>query len=202
MTSPDWNAEECVSPIVEENIHTLAQLTAFLESLDGALYRQLSGDRGQHSIGKHVRHIIDHYLTFLGLAGNPTGETLDYEHRQRDMVLETDRQAAIHCLAGLAGELSRILRDKPVKPLALNHNSEGHHQLFPSSIGRELVFLANHTVHHMAIIGLLAEQAGEQVGESFGVNPSTLRYWSQQEQKNGRNNSSACNNAGARVSVS
>jgi len=202
MTLPDWKAEEFVSPIIDENMHTLAQLTAFLESLDDALYRGVSGNRGQHSIGKHVRHVIDHYLTFLGLAGNGADEALDYEQRQRDVALEEDRESAIHCLVGLARELSGILRDKPVKPLVLNHNSEGHHQLFSSSVGRELVFLANHTVHHMAIIGLLAEQAGQQVDESFGVNPSTLRYWAQQEEKNGGSKKSACNNAGSGVSVS
>ena len=200
MTSPEWKVEVGVSPIVEENIQTLAQLMAFLEELDGSLYQKLSGNQGQHSIGKHVRHVIDHYLTFLGLADN--AETLDYEHRQRDGLLETDRQTAIHCLVGVIQELSRIPPDETVNPLTLGHHSEGHDQLFSSSIGRELVFLASHTVHHMAIIGLLAEQAGKRVEDGFGVNPSTLRHWAHQDkQKQAVNKVVACNNGGTRVSV-
>jgi len=42
------------------------------------------------------------------------------------------------------------------------------------------VFLASHTIHHMAIIGMLAEQAGVEVGAEFGVHPSTLRYLQRQ----------------------
>lgn len=44
-------------------------------------------------------------------------------------------------------------------------------------MARELAFLTSQTIHHMAIIGLLAEQQGIPLAEDFGVHPSTLRHW-------------------------
>ncbi|AFP29100.1 hypothetical protein MRBBS_0162 [Marinobacter sp. BSs20148] len=58
----------------------------------------------------------------------------------------------------------------------MRHNSAGKHQTVKTSVERELVFLASHTIHHTAIIGMLAEQAGVKVSSDFGVHPSTLRY--------------------------
>jgi len=60
------------------------------------------------------------------------------------------------------------------------HNSAGARQVVSTSVERELVFLASHTIHHMAIIGMLAEQAGMEVSSDFGVHPSTLRYLEKQ----------------------
>jgi uncharacterized damage-inducible protein DinB len=60
------------------------------------------------------------------------------------------------------------------------HISDEQGQVVKTSVDRELVFLASHTIHHMAIIGMLAEQAGVEVGAEFGVHPSTLRYLQRQ----------------------
>ena len=60
------------------------------------------------------------------------------------------------------------------------HTSDEQEQVATTSVARELVFLASHTIHHMAIIGMLAEQAGVKVSADFGVHPSTLRYLQRQ----------------------
>ncbi len=49
-----------------------------------------------------------------------------------------------------------------------------------SSVGRELRFLASHTVHHYALIAALLRQRGVDPGESFGVAPATAAHWREQ----------------------
>lgn len=164
--------------LVEENRQVLDQLCRFLAGLSSTRYGQPLGAGGRQSLGKHVRHIIDHYAALLATAGQGR---LDYEHRQREEWLERcPREArrrleaislALDELADLSGEGALIL-DYP-----LDHQSQ---RCLGSTLGRELAFLTSHTVHHMALLGLLAERLGVTLPETFGVHPSTLRHWAGQ----------------------
>ena len=179
MTQPVSDKPGSMGGIVGENTHAIGQLVSLLEQMPGDLYRQCFGSRKQHVIGKHVRHIIDHYTALL-LSTSGTGELLDYENRNRDLSLETDRRAAASRLSELAQELERRYSKEAPGELGMIHNSDGERLLVRTSVDRELVFLASHTIHHMAIIGMLAEQAGVEVSAEFGVHPSTLRYLERQ----------------------
>lgn len=165
--------------LVEENAHAIGQLVGLLDELPENLYRQCFGSRKQHVIGKHVRHIIDHYSALLSATSSP-GALLDYEQRERDLSLETDRRAGANRLS----EILRTLRSRfsagHAQGLAMWHTSDDQAQVVTTSVDRELVFLVSHTIHHMAIIGMLAEQAGVEVSVEFGVHPSTLRYLQRQ----------------------
>jgi uncharacterized damage-inducible protein DinB len=44
-----------------------------------------------------------------------------------------------------------------------------------STLARELAFVLNHTIHHQAMIGLLASLHGCDVPDGFGYAPSTPR---------------------------
>ncbi len=46
----------------------------------------------------------------------------------------------------------------------------------PTSLGRELAFVMSHTIHHNALIGVIAKLLGIDVPERFGYAPSTLAY--------------------------
>ena len=165
--------------IVGENAHAIDQLVELLGRMPGELYRQCFGSRKQHVIGKHVRHIIDHYTALLNVTASD-GKMLDYENRDRDLTLETDRRAAGNRLSELTEQLQMRFMQSASTELGMLHNSDGQQQSVKTSVDRELVFLASHTIHHMAIIGMLAEQAGIEVSPEFGVHPSTLRYLEKQ----------------------
>jgi uncharacterized damage-inducible protein DinB len=180
MKQPVSDNSRPLSRIVEENAHAMGQLAQLLDQLPGNAYRQCFGARNQHVIGKHVRHIIDHYLALLS-ATSGAGSLLDYENRNRDLILESDKNAARDHLSGIVQTLRHRFGKVFVSELEMRHNSAGQHQIVKTSVERELVFLASHTIHHMAIIGMLAEQAGLQVNPEFGVHPSTLRYLEGQE---------------------
>jgi hypothetical protein len=44
-----------------------------------------------------------------------------------------------------------------------------------STLARELAFVLNHTIHHQAMIGLLASMHGHAVPDGFGFAASTPR---------------------------
>lgn len=168
-----------VSDIIDENVRAIGQLVGLLDTMPGSLYRRCFGRRDQHVIGKHVRHIVDHYSALL-TATRSTEDLLDYENRNRELALETDRRAGRNRLVELMQELFASYGNDHPDELVMSHNSGGERQEVTTSVGRELVFLASHTIHHMAIIGMLAEQAGVEVDADFGVHPSTLRHLERQ----------------------
>ncbi|WP_228151247.1 DinB family protein [Tamilnaduibacter salinus] len=169
-----------LNDIVEENAHAIGQLIELLTHLPNNLYRQSFGQRGRHAIGKHVRHIIDHYSALLSATASPQG-LLDYENRDRDQSLETDCRAGANQLSAILHSLRRRFVEHHSAELAMLHTSDEQGQVIATSVDRELVFLASHTIHHMAIIGMLAEQAGVEISDEFGVHPSTLRHLQRQQ---------------------
>src|ERR1043166_5979436 len=90
--------------------------------------------------------------------------------RARGAALEAPRG----CLAAL-----EALDAGPDRPLAVQMDGgagDDRPDWRPSSAGRELQFLCSHTVHHYALIKLLLDGSGVDLGAEFGVAPSTLAY--------------------------
>jgi hypothetical protein len=46
----------------------------------------------------------------------------------------------------------------------------------PSTMGRELVFLASHAIHHFALLQAHCKQHGVPTGETFGKAPGTVAH--------------------------
>ncbi|MBS3804981.1 MAG: DinB family protein [Oleiphilaceae bacterium] len=173
---PNQFSGENEGDLVAENLEAIAQLSALLLRLPDPLYRQCFGVKKQHVIGKHVRHIIDHYTAFLTAIFEQPQKPLNYENRQRAISLETDAQTAHRRLLALSESVSQLSPVDGSTSLTMKHATGETVNHLPTSIGRELAFLASHTIHHMAIIGMLAEQSGIEVDAAFGVHPSTLRH--------------------------
>lgn len=166
----------CPEGLIEENLLALAQLRGMLDDLAPDTYRQAFGDYGRHTLGKHVRHIIDHYDALLdGLKKGD--QVIDYEQRRRDEALERWPQQAARHLATIEASLASLTGRPSPERLTLRYHLGEDILSVLSSLARELAFLTSHTIHHMAIIALLAQQAGIHLPESFGVHPSTLRHW-------------------------
>lgn len=176
MTSSLFRSSPDTARLVEENLLTLAQLRDMVAGLTPDHFRQAFGEHGRHTLGKHVRHIIDHYDALLD--GIDRGVVvIDYEQRRRDEILEQWPQQAASHLAGIEARLSLLVSGKSPDALTLGYPRDGEALSLASSLDRELAFLTSHSIHHMAIIALLAEQSGLHLPETFGVHPSTLRHW-------------------------
>lgn len=176
MTTPVPGLCPSLEGLIEENLLALTQLKGLLDELTPDTYRQpFSGD-GRHTLGKHVRHIIDHYAALLG-GLEEGGGRIDYENRRRDETLEQWPQQASQRVTSIEASL-RVLGDRQLPAdMTLDYPLDDERLALGSSLQRELAFLTSHTIHHMAILGLLAEQVGVSLPDAFGVHPSTLRHW-------------------------
>ncbi len=93
-----------------------------------------------------MRHVLDHYSSFL--AGIDSG-VVNYDARVRETLVETDRVSGIEQAKSIVERLKSSVVDtsQTVKVIVSANTTEDEvHSV--SSVGRELQFLASHTVHH------------------------------------------------------
>ncbi|MBI5155194.1 hypothetical protein HZA57_08150 [Candidatus Poribacteria bacterium] len=131
---------------------------------------------GNHSsIGAHMRHCLDHFLCFF--RGLEAG-AVNYDARERNPRLETDPECFQSVMAEILEELEALEgRDLSAPLTILQAPASGCEPLpLQSTIERELVFLSSHTIHHIAIMALVAELGKCQVPEGLGVAFSTAAY--------------------------
>lgn len=159
---------------VTANLDLLAQGEALLDRLSPEDY--VGAGPGRSAVGAQYRHVLEHYLLFL--AGLGSGR-VDYDARSRDVLVETDREAAGRLTRSCRDGIARIGAGDLERPLTVHlaasaesDDGSGH----GSTVGRELLFLLSHTVHHFAIIRLLLEDRGVDCEPDFGMAPSTLAH--------------------------
>ena len=55
-------------------------------------------------------------------------------------------------------------------------------QQSPSTVGREVMYVVAHAVHHYALIGIMAGLMGVGLPPGFGVAPSTIKHQNELEE--------------------
>jgi uncharacterized damage-inducible protein DinB len=169
------SASMSTSPIqiaISANILVIQQGVALLAGLGSKRYASRVGLAYNASIGGHLRHIIEHYQAFL--RGLEEGD-IDYENRVRDPLVENDPVYAGGLLESLVQrfeELAVTLRNGNLYYCV--ETTEGI--ATPTSMLRELEFLLSHTIHHYALVAVMARLQGHEPEPTFGVAPSTLKY--------------------------
>jgi len=174
-----------IPDIIKNNIETLQSSAVIFNDLSDAQYTHTQAPYFSASIGKHFRHILDHYFCFF--AGMETGH-INYDQRQRDTAIETQRlhtlgkiQQLIEDLKNLADRFSNLASEQvgatnPVKVTLSTSPTTPSTSPAESSLARELVFLQSHTTHHYAIISTQLKFLKFPVDENFGVAASTQIY--------------------------
>lgn len=148
----------------------LDEMRSMIERIDDDSYA--SSSRGQSRIGGHVRHCLDHVGAWL--TGTRTG-LCAYDRRARGTAVETCRLAAIHCILEINADLLRFdsqLFEVPVD-VETQLDSSGAFIVTTSTIGRELIFVISHTIHHNALIARLLDERAIDMGPRFGLSPAT-----------------------------
>lgn len=158
-------------------VRALEQGLALLERLDDRLYAGTGGLPVQSGVGSHLRHSLDFYQSFV--AGVRTGR-VDYNRRERDTLVASDRAYAAAKIEIIIEELYRIADLRADTPLSVSPEDAdecGADVWCASTVARELQFLMSHTVHHYALVALVLRLRGFEPGDEFGVAPSTLAHW-------------------------
>ena len=156
------------------NLHYLRQAQALLDRLDDLCFAEPAKCFYQSSIGGHLRHCLEHYQSFLD--GMESGR-IDYDARERDVILETQIAAAREKVDEIIAALETLASRDLSQTLEVKMDCGGDEIPWQASVaGRELQFLVSHTVHHFAMIGGICHAHGVEVDDGFGVAPSTLRH--------------------------
>lgn len=127
------------------------------------------------SIGAHFRHNVDFVNNFL--RGIESGK-IDYNNRERDIRIETDREYALVRTAEVIERLSSLSNETLASGTMVRSEID-ENAFHRSSVARELEFLHSHTIHHYAIVAETLRSASVDVDFGFGIAPSTLKFWSE-----------------------
>lgn len=134
------------------------------------------------TLGGHFRHCLEFINCFL--AGAET-RRIDYNLRQRDQLVETDRRHAADEFLRAIKRLEKLAETTTagnpllVKPEDIAE-ADGAEFWCASSLERELEFMQSHTIHHYALIAFKLRAMNFAVPPEFGIAPSTLRYWARE----------------------
>ena len=158
-----------MKPLLDLNRRFLHQAMHLLGEIDLETYVNPCSEVFSSTIGQHIRHCVEHYEEFV--AALRKNREVDYDKRPRDLHLETDITEAIARLRKIRDEFS--LLNESCKPLQVRDCEVDI--VSASSICRELQFLVSHTVHHFALISVIAGLNGVRTPEDFGIAPSTLK---------------------------
>jgi uncharacterized damage-inducible protein DinB len=154
------------------NVEVLNQLKELI-SLCESIYVK-SPDSQHAGIGQHVRHVLDHYRAFkLGVDD----KCVDYNLRTRNSHEETDSLVAQHNIDELIIWLQSYSGDylelTVISEISLR---EAKTESMNSNTERELLYLINHSIHHMAYASLLASSKGIELPRHIGLAPGTASY--------------------------
>jgi hypothetical protein len=151
---------------------SFTQLSLVLEQVSPEEYVQPSQNLSNATIGQHTRHIIEMYQCLLN--GYQAGEVC-YDHRKRDIAIETNKDIAKRLLVDIASQSEQPNKNLELK--AIYGDASAEELRVGTNYYRELAYNLEHTIHHMALIKVgLKELNTIEVSESFGVASSTSRH--------------------------
>lgn len=155
------------------NIEIINQLIDLLNDLDQVVYRDSLRPLHYSTVGQHVRHIVEFYQCLLQSQANGL---VNYDARERNIQIEVDKDFTIALLEAIKKQLNLLNSDYPLS-LKTQFGADEAVDV-PSSFYRELAYLIEHTIHHLAIIKIgLNEMYPEiKMPQNFGVAHSTIRF--------------------------
>ncbi|MEO9887318.1 MAG: DinB family protein [Balneola sp.] len=169
--------------VVKSNIYFLEQGVSLLSSITDDQYAFNNGRYFKSGIGRHFRHIIEHYTSLI----NGYTDRVNYDARERELKLETTRNFAISTIRTIIDsieifESSPELIDKQIEVMSNEGIEVEDSPWSTSTVRRELQFLISHTVHHYALIALILKTMDVSLPDNFGIAPSTLKHESDQKE--------------------
>ena len=157
----------------DATIEALEQMLALIAALQIAA-RPAENLYGNSGIGKHVRHVVDHFRAFA--SGFEHG-LIDYDVRDRESAIEycadtgrAEIQKLILWLQTITPSDSFVAIQSEISVL------KKENRCFDSTVNRELFYLINHTIHHTAYAALIARQHSIIPSVLIGLAPSTAQY--------------------------
>jgi hypothetical protein len=162
--------------LIDAAVQSLRQGEQLLSSISDEHYRCKLPEAFNASIGGHFRHCLDHFRILLDAVDS---SELNYDHRERGTLVESDRFAALNATRELIEGFEAIdagAMKRSVEVVCKTSYQTLNSQVATSSIGREIMYSVAHAVHHYALIGIMGGMMGLTLPAGFGVAPSTLKH--------------------------
>ena len=140
--------------IIAYNRALLEQAQGLLDQLDDAVFAQPRDLLFGATIGQHMRHVVEYYQCLL--AQRDEG-LVCYDRRRRDPLMEREVLRARAAVANCGQGLQQLGNDHPLTlecELPDGLGSVRH----ASSLLRELTYVADHCVHHLAMVRIVLER--------------------------------------------
>ena len=168
--------DQVIDSLQKLNIETLLGLKDVLTLIDQRLYTHVN-TKGRASVGQHVRHTIEFYQCLFCAES-----VVNYDTRKRDILLESSPNHSALAIDELIEHLGTVSSDRSLSLAAELPVDESLTLEVQSSLSRELLYVLEHAIHHMALIRVLIkdEDNSFELPDSFGVAYSTLAHRSQQ----------------------
>ncbi len=174
MTKPLVSADKInLMDLLARTRAVLEDAKFYLSQIDALAYKSPIEILSLSSIGQHTRHFIEFYQ--LLWKHKSTG-SVNYDLRKRDIRLETDPYYASECIVQILEQLQDYKSDQSILLQSVLVRSG-----VDSTIGRELMYNLEHTIHHLAIIKIGLHQIAPHISlpANFGVAPSTIQHRSE-----------------------
>jgi hypothetical protein len=156
-------------PYINNNLDELIDL---LKQLSNEQYSSPCAQLSNSSIGEHTRHIIE---LFQCLENQYESGVINYDDRQRNVLLQTDTDFAMQQIVQIQNNL-----EKENKNIVLKQKIESHEITTESNYYRELLYNFEHCIHHQALIKVaILQHSTIRINENFGVARSTIEYSNQ-----------------------
>lgn len=160
--------------LITATTEVLGQVLSTIEiATEGSAYTDIP-EGMTSSMGRHIRHVLDHYTALQ--SGIAIGD-VDYDQRSRDSDIETSTEVAKQQVLDLIKWANTsVTKDMPLNMKTEISISSQQFITVDSSLKRELIYLLNHTVHHMAQVSFALRILNVDVGKEIGIAPATLTY--------------------------
>lgn len=156
-------------------IENVNQLKKLVKTIDKTSYTLNINILSGASIGQHIRHILEFYLL---LVSETKSGILSYDKRERDIRIENNLEFAHNTIEAILEIIETLNLSDLIKIQADFSNNGINAGLINSSVGRELAYCVEHSIHHQALIkaGLISLELNDLTDNNFGVAYSTIRY--------------------------
>lgn len=148
------------------------QINQVLEQLEPHEYRQQLTEFEGSTLGQHFRHILEF---FQCLEQGIHSGSIDYAGRERNLLYEDNPRLTAAAFSSFADALAVFHASDTVDIRAEFGGQE--RPSYSSTVGRELMFVYDHAIHHLAIIkiGLRCQFPHIRSDKDLGVSPSTIK---------------------------
>ena len=148
------------------------QLGNSLDQLSQQDYVQPCSTLSNNTVGQHIRHIIE---LFQCLEKGYEKGLVNYEKRNRDVLIETNKELAGNLLQQIHGNLRKANKEMLLEATYDDHSNQPI--TLSTNYYREIAYNLEHTIHHMALIRIgINEISHVALPEDFGVASSTIKH--------------------------